>query len=99
MTAQRGQKPRMEQTGRANLNSMFSTHRDCESMAYRFFWLEEFSAKCVKSVITEITGLWLPRFHSAVTFRYFDVGSFCHCEEEFAKRRIIHPPTGNVSRV
>ena len=67
--AQRGQKPRVDQKrANAGLISMFSTARDCESTAYRSFWLEEFSARSVRRVTTGITGLWRASLHSDVAF-------------------------------
>ncbi|CAK9820534.1 hypothetical protein ANTQUA_LOCUS10664 [Anthophora quadrimaculata] len=49
-------------------SSLAFTHRDCESTAYRSFWLEEFSARGVRKVTTGITGLWRPSVHSDVAF-------------------------------
>ena len=97
--AQRGQKLAWSKRAKAGLILMFNTHRDCESMAYRSFWLGEFPTRGVRKVTTGITGLWRPSVHSDVAFWSFDVGSSYHCEAEFAKRWIVHPPIGNVSWV
>jgi len=72
---------------------MFSTRRDCESTAYRCFWLEEFSARSVRKVTTGMIGFWWPSVHSNIAFWSFDVGSSYYCEAEFAKGRIVHSPT------
>ena len=52
-----------------------------------------FQATGVGKVTTGITGLWQPSVHSDVAFWSFDVGSSYHCEAEFTKRWIVHPPT------
>ncbi|KRX69431.1 Retrovirus-related Pol polyprotein from type-1 retrotransposable element [Trichinella sp. T6] len=54
-----------------------------------------FHARGMRKVTTGITGLWQPSVHSDVAFSSFDVGSSYHCEAEFAKRWIVHPPIGN----
>ncbi|GBG77572.1 hypothetical protein CBR_g24019 [Chara braunii] len=54
-------------------------------------------ARGVRKVTTGITGLWKPSVHSDVAFLSFDVGSSYHCEAEFTKCWIVHPPAGNVS--
>jgi hypothetical protein len=50
------------------LISIFSTNTNCESMAYRSFRPEKFSARGVRKVTTGITGLWQPSVHSDVAF-------------------------------
>ncbi|KAG2240968.1 hypothetical protein Bca52824_096929 [Brassica carinata] len=55
-------------------------------------------ARGVRKVTTGITGLWQPSVHSGVAFDP-DVGSSYHCEAEFTKCWIVHPPIGSVSWV
>ncbi|GBP92373.1 hypothetical protein EVAR_64978_1 [Eumeta japonica] len=66
--AQCGQKPHIEQRANADLISVFSTHRDSKSSAYRSFWFKEFLTRGVRKVTTGITGLWRPSVHSDVAF-------------------------------
>ena len=54
--------------GKACLILIFSTNTNCESMAYRSFRSEEYSAGGVRKVTTGITGLWQPSVHSDVAF-------------------------------
>jgi hypothetical protein len=54
--------------GKARLILIFSTNTNCESMAYRSFRSEKFSARGARKVTTGITGLWQPSVHSDVAF-------------------------------
>src|SRR6185437_6345897 len=84
---------------KAHLILISSTNTNRESVAYRSFRPSEFEARGVRKVTTGITGLWQPSVHSGVAFGSFDVGSSYHCEAEFTKCWIVHPPIGNVSWV
>ena len=55
-------------SGKDCLILIFSTNTNCESMAYRSFRSEEYSARGVRKVTTGITGLWQPSVHSEVAF-------------------------------
>ena len=84
---------------KAHLILISSTNTNRESMAYQSFRPLEFEARGVKKVTTGINGLWQPSVHSNVAFLSFDVGSSYHCEAEFTKCWIVHPPIGNMSWV
>lgn len=68
----------LTERGKACLILISSTNTNCESMAYRSFKVEKFSARGARKVTTGITGLWQPSAHSDVAFWSFDVGSSYH---------------------
>jgi hypothetical protein len=76
-----------------------SMNTNCESMAYQSFRPLDFEARSLRNVTTWITGLWQPSIRSDIAFWSFVVGSSYHCETEFTKCWIVHPPIGNVSWV
>ena len=97
--AQWGRKPRVEQKGKCWLDLSLQYGARSRNVGLSILFISEFEERGVRKITTGITGLWRPSVHSDVAFWSFDVGSSYHCEAEFAKRRIVHPPIGNVSWV
>ena len=97
--AQWGRKPRVEQKGKCWLDHSLQYGAWRRNVGLSILFISEFEERGVRKITTGITGLWQPSVHSDVAFWSFDVGSSYHCEAEFAKRRIVHPPIGNVSWV
>lgn len=82
--AQGGQKPPMEQKGKAHLILIFNTNTDHESRASWFFWPSGFWAGGLRKLTTGITGLWQPSIHKEIAFWFFNVNSsyHCHCQNK-----------------
>ena len=98
--AQWEQKSHVEQKGKSSLDFDFQyEYKPMKAWPIDPLVAWKFQARGVRKVTTGITGLWQPSVHSDVAFWSFDVGSSYHWEAEFAKRRIVHPLTGNVSWV